>query len=48
MDSRVTVYYYDHNCNWITKYCEEYHTRSAYVPISVLNQYTKRPYEEEQ
>lgn len=34
---RVT--WYEHDCEWITKYCDENHTVSALVPMSVLRQY---------
>lgn len=38
-DQSIRVSWYDHDCDWITKYCDEYHTRSALVPLSVLEQY---------
>lgn len=35
----VSVSWYEHDCDWITKYCDEEHRRSAFVPVSVLDQY---------
>ncbi len=28
-DDIVRVHWYDHDCPWITKYCDEHHTRGA-------------------
>lgn len=38
-EQTILVTWYDHNCDWITKHCDEYHTRSALVPVEVLAQY---------
>ena len=35
-DDSVRVFWYDCDCEWITKYCEENHRRSALVPRGVL------------
>ncbi len=32
----VTVFYYEHDCDWISKYCEEHHRRYAVIPRSSL------------
>lgn len=29
------------DCEWWTKYCDDYHTKTAYVPREVLNRYTR-------
>jgi hypothetical protein len=38
-EQRVTVHWYDHDCEWVTKYCDEYHAKYALVPASVLRRY---------
>jgi hypothetical protein len=38
-DDEVTVYYYDHTCEWISKYCDEHHRRHAVIPVDVLAKY---------
>lgn len=38
-DEMVYVSWYEHSCDWLTKYCDEYHRVTARVPVSVLNQY---------
>jgi hypothetical protein len=35
----VYVYWYDHDCAWITKYCDEHHRAGANIPLDVLNSY---------
>jgi hypothetical protein len=35
-DDLVRVFWYDCDCEWVTKYCEEFHRRSALVPRGVL------------
>lgn len=32
----VTVSWYEHECDWITKYCDEHHRKYAVIPRSVL------------
>lgn len=32
----VTVYWYEHSCEWLSKYCDEHHKKSARVPQSFL------------
>ena len=36
----VTVYWYDHDCEWISKYCDEHHRRSGQVSRIVLETVT--------
>lgn len=33
------VSWYEHDCDWITKYCDEHHQRYATIPVDVLEQY---------
>lgn len=33
---QVTVYWYEHDCEWISKYCDEHHRRSGTVSRIVL------------
>lgn len=35
----VTVHWYDHDCEWVTKYCEEHHVRTARIPADVLGRF---------
>lgn len=37
VDNLVMVTWYEHGCDWITKYCDENHTRSALVPRKILD-----------
>ena len=39
----VLVMWYEHDCPWITKYCDEEHLRRATVPRDVLSQYVSTP-----
>lgn len=32
----VTIYWYEHNCEWLSKYCDEHHKRSAPVTAELL------------
>ena len=32
----VPVFYYEHDCDWVSKYCDENHRRSAMVPVASL------------
>lgn len=38
-DELIRVAWYEHSCPWITKYCDEEHTKVAMVPVSILSQY---------
>jgi hypothetical protein len=29
---QVQVFWYDHSCDWLTKYCDENHRKSTFVP----------------
>lgn len=40
-EETVYVQWYQHDCPWITKYCDEYHKVGAQVPVSILNDYKK-------
>lgn len=42
MTDSVTVRWYDCNCAWVTKFCDEEHTRFAIVPRDVLLRYMQR------
>lgn len=35
----VRVAWYDHDCDWLTKYCDENHRKFAWIPMSVVRQY---------
>ena len=35
-EDMVRVFYYDHSCEWLSKYCDEHHKRSALVPRAAL------------
>lgn len=35
-DEAVQVFWYEHDCEWLSKYCDEHHRRSALVPRSAL------------
>lgn len=39
-ERRIAVYYYEHSCEWVSKFCDEHHQRSALVPVSVLAAFT--------
>ena len=36
-DDMVLVSYYEHSCEWVSKYCDENHKRSAWVPRAALS-----------
>lgn len=40
LSEKVTVYWYEHDCDWITKYCDEHHKHSAQVMRIVLDTIT--------
>lgn len=44
-DEMVRVYWYDHACEWVTKYCDEHHRRSALVQKQALEAIPERPAE---
>ena len=35
----IRVYWYDHDCEWISKYCETEHSRSSLLPLEMLQRY---------
>lgn len=35
----VTIYYWDHQCPWVSKYCEENCMRKALLPTDILRKY---------
>ena len=39
-EETVGVWYYDHECEWLTKYCDEFHRVYVRVPLSVLKEYS--------
>lgn len=38
-ESKQYVTYHTCTCDYISKYCDEYHIAGALVPVSVLDQY---------
>ena len=38
-EKSVVVRYYDCECEWRTKYCDEYHVRVVRIPLSVVREY---------
>lgn len=40
-DKNVYVSWYDCDCDYISKYCDEYHSVGASVPLWVLRPYIK-------
>lgn len=43
MNEEIEVYvsWHDCDCEWASKYCDEYHSVGASVPLSVLRPYIK-------
>lgn len=41
-DEMVRVYWYDHACEWVTKYCDEHHRRSALIQKQALEAIPER------
>jgi hypothetical protein len=41
-DDYVTVSWFEHDCEWVSKYCYEHHEVHARVPVDVLTQYTSK------
>jgi len=39
----VVVWWHDHDCQWVTKFCDEHHLRSSSVPVGVLRQHLIDP-----
>lgn len=39
VEEYVLVSWYEHDCDWVTKYCDEAHKRYATVPLAVLHKY---------
>ena len=39
----VRVTWYEHDCQWLTKYCDEHHARTAWVPLAIVKQYEVQP-----
>lgn len=37
----VSVSWYEHDCDWISKYCDDYHRVFSAVPVSILAHYKK-------
>ncbi len=35
----VTVHFFTCDCEWATKFCDEYHTATAIIPREVVEQY---------
>lgn len=36
-----TIHWYEHDCEWISKYCDEHHLRSATVSRTVLETFAQ-------
>lgn len=36
MTGTMRVSWYEHDCDWLTKYCDEHHQRSATVPADAF------------
>lgn len=39
MKEFVWVTWYEHDCDWISKYCDEFHAVRAKVPIAELEKW---------
>lgn len=39
-ETRVYVYWYEHDCEWISKYCDEHHLRGALISAEDLARLT--------
>lgn len=35
----MRVYWYECDCDWLTKFCDEFHRRTADIPLDVLKEY---------
>lgn len=42
-DGMVWVSWHDCSCDWLSKYCDEHHRKTALVPIEVLNEWRAEP-----
>ncbi len=40
-EETVTVYYYDHDCDYISKYCDEFHIGIARIPLSKIREWVE-------
>ena len=40
-EEKIVVRYYDCQCEWRNKYCDEFHPRLVRVPLSVIREYEK-------
>lgn len=38
----VRVSWYDCDCEWLLKYCDDYHRTYASVPVKVLEKYREK------
>jgi transcriptional regulator with XRE-family HTH domain len=39
----IAVAWYEHTCEWVTKFCDEHHLRYAHVPADALKRYEPKP-----
>lgn len=39
--NRVYVSWHDCDCEWVTKYCDKHHRKSAFVPVASLERYVR-------
>lgn len=39
MTEKVLVKWYECDCQWLTKYCDEEHVRTAWVPLDVVKRH---------
>lgn len=39
MSEFVWVTWYEHDCDWVTKYCDDMHTVRAKVPVEELEKW---------
>jgi hypothetical protein len=39
VDETIYVSWYEHDCDYLTKYCDEYHKVGARIPLEILTQY---------
>lgn len=38
----VPVSWYDCDCEWLSKYCDDHHRKYAHVPVEVLEKYREK------
>lgn len=41
-DMGRVVYWYNCDCDWLSKYCDEHHRATARIPLAVLRSYESR------